>query len=478
MQVSMRASWGVVFSLCVLSRAVAAQAEPVRIYVDASAPGGGSGRAWSCAYSSLDLALAHAPWGAHLWVAAGTYRPVTRIDPSDPRSATFSVRRNHKLFGGFAGDEITFEERAGLFDATILDGDLGVEGDDADNADHVVRVSGPATSQPGAMVIDGFTIQNGNARDSGGGIFDVPVPVGQSLWQAGNLQLRNCTLRKNKAAQFGGALHSMLARVDIAWCTFTENEANAGGALHPMSSPLYVFNSRFVENRGLSRGGAFSAETAIYDPDTGPTIWFVNSLFERNSAPHAGAAFVASSQYASASAAFFNCTFTRNEATVRGGALEVKRSPSLLAQPHVFVFNSISWGNTAPSAPDLLVIDPQNGAPPFFAEVVVDQSIVGGGWPGNNSSADPRLFADGRLAPNSPAIDAGNNLYLLPDLIDLDQDDELEVWPLALGSVVPEARLRKHPHASPALPGVDPYGFGMLVDIGAHEFQPQLVPKH
>lgn len=478
---SMRASWFVVSSLCLLSRVAAAQGEPTRIYVDAAAPGGGSGRAWHCAYSSLDLALAQAPWGAHLWVAAGTYKPVTRTVASDPRSATFAVRRNLKLFGGFAGHELSLDERAGLFDATILDGDLGVEGDDSDNADHVVRVSGPATTQAGAMVIDGFTIRNGNARDSGGGIFDVPVlvsrPGEQPLWEAGNLLLRNCTLRKNKAALFGGAVHSMLARVDVAWCTFTENEADAGGALHPMSSPLYVFNSRFVANRAASRGGAFDAETAAYDPDTGPTIWFVNSLFERNSAPHAGAAFVASSQYASASAAWFNCTFTRNEATVRGGALEVKRSPSELAQPHVFLFNSISWGNTAPIAPDLLVIDPQSGTPPFFASVTVDHSIVGGGWPGDNSGADPRLLADGRLAPSSPAIDAGNNLYLLPDWIDLDQDDEVEVWPLALGSTEREARLRLHPHAQPAIVGVDPFGLGLIVDIGAHEFQPQLVPK-
>lgn len=476
-------SW-LLFALCSTASTVSAgQAVPARVYVNAAAPAGGDGHSWQTAYSSLDVALLRAPSGSHIWIAAGNYKPVFRTHPGDPRSATFHVARDLKLFGGFVGDEQSLGERAGLFRSTILDGDIGALNDDSDNVDHVVKVTGPASPLSAAIVLDGFTITNGNSRGSGGGIYDIPVPITPPgvvpvIWGAGNLLLRNCTVIKNKAAVQGGGLYSQLARIDVAWCTFAENTASSGGAIHPQACTLRVYNSRFLANRATARGGAVDANSIFYSPETGPAVWFVNSLFDSNRAPFGGAAYLAGSQHTGASAVWTNCTFTANEADSAGGAIAVRPSPSEINQPHVFVYNSILWGNSAPTGAELHRIEVPPGSPPFFADIQVDHSIVAGGYAGDNSSLDPLLVdRDGNLAPSSPAIDAGNNAYVLIDEIDLDQDGEFELLPLALGSKRPEERFQKHPHASPGLPGADPYGTGKVVDLGAHEFQPHVSSK-
>src|SRR6185436_774052 len=128
------------------------------VYVDARATGANDGTSWSDAFTDIQRALNSAPIDVPIWVAAGTYRPAT----DGNRWANFRLFAQRRLYGGFAGTESSLEERAGLFDSTILSGDL--LGDDgpgfanvADNSLHVVMVG------PGSPVIDGFTIVGGNA---------------------------------------------------------------------------------------------------------------------------------------------------------------------------------------------------------------------------------------------------------------------------------------------------------------------------
>lgn len=104
-------------------------------------------------------------------------------------------------------------------------------------------------------------------------------------------------------------------------------------------------------------------------------------------------------------------------------------------------------------------------------------SIVEGGYPGDNSGVDPKIVdAEGHLAPDSPAIDAGNSALVPTDMIDLDLDGNVsdEFVPLDLGI---RRRFRTYPSANPALPGVDPFRVGGVIDLGAHEFQGVLASK-
>ena len=132
------------------------------LHVDASVTGGaGDGSSWSDAFDDLQGALAVATSGDSIWVAAGTYTPAP---PGGSRDASFVVPDGVLLYGGFDGTEATLAERAGLFQATLLDGDLdGDDGPDftnrADNSRHVVR-------RGGDVLVDGFGLRGGSMLSS------------------------------------------------------------------------------------------------------------------------------------------------------------------------------------------------------------------------------------------------------------------------------------------------------------------------
>jgi hypothetical protein len=75
------------------------------IYVKSGSTGNGS--AWNNAYGSLATAIAAAVAGDEIWVAAGTYKPTTGTD----RTASFNLKNNVGIYGGFAGTETTRNQR-------------------------------------------------------------------------------------------------------------------------------------------------------------------------------------------------------------------------------------------------------------------------------------------------------------------------------------------------------------------------------
>src|SRR5947207_15855499 len=83
--------------------------------VNTSAPPGGNGRSWATAYTDIQPALDEAAQPGsgvkEVWVAAGTYIPSRRTDPTDPLSATFSLISGVGVFGGFVGGETDRTQR-------------------------------------------------------------------------------------------------------------------------------------------------------------------------------------------------------------------------------------------------------------------------------------------------------------------------------------------------------------------------------
>jgi len=75
------------------------------IYVKSGSTGNGS--AWNNAYRSLASALTAAQAGDKIWVAAGTYKPTTGTD----RTASFTLKNNVGIYGGFAGTETARNQR-------------------------------------------------------------------------------------------------------------------------------------------------------------------------------------------------------------------------------------------------------------------------------------------------------------------------------------------------------------------------------
>ncbi len=114
-------------ALALAPAAALVHAAPARaevVYVRAAASGANDGSSWADAFTDLQLALAAAQPGDEIWVAAATYRPA----PPGDRAATFALRDAVALYGGFAGNEISRDQRDPAANPTLLSGDLA--GDD------------------------------------------------------------------------------------------------------------------------------------------------------------------------------------------------------------------------------------------------------------------------------------------------------------------------------------------------------------
>lgn len=363
------------------------------VYVDATLTTGlDNGSSWANAYQSskgLQTALLNVSSGDDIYVAEGTYFPTSGLT----RSESFQLINGVSLYGGFLGGEATPADRPAFGSApSILNGDLA--GDDAlgmfgDNSFHVVRAGGTNAT----AVLDGFDVVGGNANSSGSN-----NDRGGGILCAGNASptVRNSRFIANRST-FGGA---------AGYCN--------GGA-----APTFT-NCTFKDGVGGSFGGAF-------DIAGGGAIRFERCLFEGNQAARAGALEIFSTNGvlvtscvfrdntatggngggaiwvgSGGNTRFVNCTVVNNTATnqAQGGMRNQGAGGTV-------VRNSIFWNNQGAGGA-MASVNQLTGS------INATYCIVQGGLAGTgNLSADPLFVggvtADLHLAPNSPAIDAGNN---------------------------------------------------------------------
>ena len=408
------------------------------LYVKADAAGAGDGTSWADAYTDLQAALATAESGNDIWVAAGTYTPG---GPGD-RTATFRLKSGVGIYGGFAGTEVSRSERYPAANPTVLSGDLN--GDDlevleppelasestrSDNSYHVVTGSGADET----AVLDGFIITGGNANGSGnfhgGGMINVSSATGPA---PANPTLVNCTFHRNSAGRNGGGIYNEVGIPTFIDCVFSENHANGatiqegGGGMYNERGSLTVRNCRFEGNTSTGNGAGLynkSASPTIIDTafdsnvlvrfghqhnggavlnnasdamiinctftgnsaSFGGGIWnwnapaptIANCIFSRNEAAHPGDGAGGGLQNWSSSPSVINCTFSENTAvSLAGGLGEGGGSRTTVS-------NSIFWGNSAKSAPQI-----------GGGSTIVTYSCVQGGRSGEgNIEANPH-FAD------------------------------------------------------------------------------------
>jgi hypothetical protein len=129
------------------------------IYVDVDATGANTGISWGDAFTNLQHGLDAAGAGDQIWVAEGTYKPVTEHGGVGDRYKSFQLKNGVALYGGFdpSVGVIAFEDRDWVSYVTILSGDLGTAGDASDNCYHVFyHPAGTALNS--RAVLDGFTI--------------------------------------------------------------------------------------------------------------------------------------------------------------------------------------------------------------------------------------------------------------------------------------------------------------------------------
>jgi hypothetical protein len=306
-------------------------AQPVTWFVDDDAVGANDGSSWADAFTGLQDALDAAMPGDAIWVAAGTYLPSRTYDGSDqPRNVSFLLESGVGVYGGFAGFEAAFAERSLDPALTVLTGDIGVFGDDTDNAYHVVYADGVT-----GAVLDGVTVTGGRAM--GGGWAN---GIGGGLYVRDSLMtVSNCVFGGNKAIYYGGGLYARDSTLAVADCRFVRNHAgtnNYDQSTVSRGAGMYsegryaggiestvVTGCTFLENETWSRvytqpHPAYTGGAGIYNMDCGLTV--DRCLFERNVA-HGASAAGGGMVNIGAGTAVTNSVFTGNSAYATGGGM-------------------------------------------------------------------------------------------------------------------------------------------------------------
>lgn len=231
------------------------------------------GESWASAFSDLEDALAEAQSDTsieEIWVAEGTYKP----DNSDPgnRSLSFVLTNlapddELRILGGFVGSETDESDRNWGTNVTILSADIGTQSDNSDNSYHVII----AKPGPQTVIVDGFTIRDGNADGTGGPHDD--KGGGALLTGSGfdGPRFANCIFTNNVAV-LGGGLASTGAVVDVRNSSFTINEADEGGGIYSEGD---VALRNCIFRCSVSRNG----QSAVH----GKRVTYVDCLIENDS---------------------------------------------------------------------------------------------------------------------------------------------------------------------------------------------------
>ncbi|MFW5652825.1 MAG: choice-of-anchor Q domain-containing protein [Planctomycetota bacterium] len=235
-------------------------------HVDIDAAPGGDGSSWATAFDSLQTALAVAGRGDEVWVAEGTYRPA---ESGGDRSNAFEVPRGVAIYGGFAGDELTRDQRDPGVNLTVLSGDLN--GDDepgftnrSDNTYNVIRITGSYAFSR----IDGVTVRGGHADGS-----EPRNQNGGGLLMGGSAPtLVNVTFRDNFAIADGGAIAGLASAPVLDRCTLVGNAAANGGALSASNGSVFAIESTFEGNAAADSGGAIAVFDSAYLRIDGGTV--------------------------------------------------------------------------------------------------------------------------------------------------------------------------------------------------------------
>lgn len=333
-------------------------------YVKPTATGTGDGSSWDNASGDLqkmidDLADNNVSQQAgEVWVAAGTYKPQSQLISGMNYSASFRMRDGISVYGGFAGNETSKQERAKgtmpwdftnvtVLEAAYYESKLAwtnskwTVGSDSRHVVWFAPMSGESDFTR-ITTLDGVTVQGGYAQGNTG-LDDFKTDRGAGVYMDGaNAYLSNCIVRENYATGNGGGVYLKNGRVQTS-LIYNNNADADGGAVYVENRGL-VYRSMLTNNSALNGAGVYlynGAEAGSDDPDHPEYLILSTCVVSNNTVRGNGAV------YCDKGGVLMQNTITNNECVTATDATDVNASQTggIYVDEYALVLNSVLWNN-------------------------------------------------------------------------------------------------------------------------------------
>lgn len=334
-------------------------------YVKPTATGTGDGSSWDNASGDLqkmidDLADNNVSQQAgEVWVAAGTYKPQSQLISGMNYSASFRMRDGISVYGGFAGNETSKQERAKgtmpwdftnvtVLEAAYYESKLAwtnskwTVGSDSRHVVWFAPMSGESDFTR-ITTLDGVTVQGGYAQGNTG-LDDFKTDCGGGVYMDGaNTYLTNCIVKENYATADGGGVYLKNGRIETSLIYNNNADAN-GGAVYVDNRGL-VLRSMLSNNSALNGAGVYlhnGAEATGDEADDHPEYLILStSVVSNNTARGNGAV------YCDKGGVLMQNTITNNQCTTATDATDVKASLTggVYIDEYALVVNTVLWNN-------------------------------------------------------------------------------------------------------------------------------------
>lgn len=333
-------------------------------YVKPTATGTGDGSSWDNASGDLQKMIDEladnnvSQQAGEVWVAAGTYKPQSQLISGMNYSASFRMRDGISVYGGFAGNETSKQERAKgtmpwdftnvtVLEAAYYESKLAwtnskwTVGSDSRHVVWFAPMSGESDFTR-VTTLDGVTVQGGYAQGNTG-LDDFLTDRGAGVYMDGaNAYLSNCIVRENYATGNGGGVYLKNGRVQTS-LIYNNNADADGGAVYVENRGL-VYRSMLTNNSALNGAGVYlynGAEAGSDDPDHPEYLILSTCVVSNNTVRGNGAV------YCDKGGVLMQNTITNNECVTATDATDVNASQTggIYVDEYALVLSSVLWNN-------------------------------------------------------------------------------------------------------------------------------------
>lgn len=317
--------------------------------------GTGDGTSWDNASGNLQRMIDDlADTGGEVWVAAGTYWPVSYLVSDKVYTASFRMRNGVSVYGGFNAtnpESSKNDRKKGIMsweftNETILQGQgytLNSWGAVNSSSRHVVwfaplvqdgELEVPFTAM---TYLDGVTVAGGYAS-GGNGTDDFLTDRGAGIYMKGsNVSVTNCIVKNNYATGSGGGIYMDGGGRVERTLVFNNVSNDNGGAVY-MDGVGIVRRCVLANNQSRKGAGAYLRKAAAGEPDD---LQLSTCVVANNTSTHNGAVYCDNGGVVVHNTIVNNlCTKTTD--TADGDAAQ---TGGLYIDGYALLVNSVLWNN-------------------------------------------------------------------------------------------------------------------------------------